>query len=64
MASRRYANYVLGVLFLAYVFNFIDRQFLASTVLFFVLNLIGMGLGPQAIGILNDRHRALPGADG
>jgi MFS family permease len=27
--SRAYANYVLGVLFLVYVFNFIDRQILA-----------------------------------
>ena len=28
-ASRGYANYVLGVLFLVYVFNFVDRQILA-----------------------------------
>ena len=28
-ASRAYANYVLGVLFLVYVFNFVDRQILA-----------------------------------
>jgi predicted MFS family arabinose efflux permease len=28
-ASRAYANYVLGVLFVVYVFNFIDRQVLA-----------------------------------
>ncbi len=27
--SRRYANYVLGLLFLVYVFNFIDRQILS-----------------------------------
>ena len=27
--SRAYANYVLGVLFLVYVFNFIDRQVLS-----------------------------------
>ncbi len=27
--GRRYANYVLGVLFFVYVFNFIDRQILA-----------------------------------
>ena len=29
VASRGYANYVLGVLFLVYVFNFIDRQILS-----------------------------------
>jgi predicted MFS family arabinose efflux permease len=28
--SRAYSNYVLGVLFLVYVFNFIDRQILAT----------------------------------
>lgn len=28
LASPRYANYVLAVLFLVYVFNFIDRQIL------------------------------------
>jgi hypothetical protein len=27
---------------------------LASAILFFVLNLIGLGLGPQAVGITND----------
>src|SRR5215470_11067307 len=27
--SRRYANYALGLLFVVYVFNFIDRQILA-----------------------------------
>ena len=27
--SRRYSNYVLGVLVLVYVFNFIDRQILS-----------------------------------
>jgi len=31
-AERRYANYVLGVLFLVYVFNFIDRTILSILV--------------------------------
>ncbi|MEE8509280.1 MAG: MFS transporter [Myxococcota bacterium] len=29
VASRRYANYVLGLLFVVYTFNFIDRQILS-----------------------------------
>jgi len=31
-SERRYANYVLGVLFLVYVFNFIDRTILSILV--------------------------------
>ena len=27
---------------------------LSSAILFFILNLIGLGLGPQVVGILND----------
>ncbi len=27
---------------------------MASAILFLILNLIGLGLGPQAVGILND----------
>ena len=30
--SGAYANYVLGVLFVVYVFNFIDRQILATLI--------------------------------
>jgi len=86
-----YAYYVLGVLFVVYIFNFIDRQILAillqpikedlkisdtalgfpaasivqdlvppamravaSAVFIFILTIIGLGAGPQVIGILND----------
>ena len=31
---------------------------LTSAILFLILNLIGMGLGPQAVGILNDVLRS------
>ncbi len=36
---------------------------LASSVMLFVLNLIGMGLGPQMIGYLNDRLEPLYGTE-
>ncbi len=36
---------------------------LASSVLLFVLNLIGMGLGPQMVGFLNDRLAPLYGIE-
>jgi hypothetical protein len=31
-----------------------DMRALASAVLLFVINLIGLGVGPQAVGVMND----------
>jgi MFS family permease len=37
---------------------------LTSAILFFVLNLIGLGMGPLTAGFLSDRFTALYGPDG
>ncbi len=47
--GRRYANYVLGVLFFVYVFNFIDRQILAILLEDIKLEL---GVSDSAMGFL------------
>ena len=47
--SRRYANYVLGVLFFVYVFNFIDRQILSILLEDIKLEL---GVSDTAMGFL------------
>ncbi len=47
--GRRYANYVLGVLFLVYVFNFIDRQILSILLEDIKLEL---GVSDTAMGFL------------
>ena len=31
-----------------------DMRALASAIMLFVINLIGLGVGPQAVGVLND----------
>jgi hypothetical protein len=35
----------------------------AAAILLFVLNMIGLGLGPQTVGIISDLLRPLLGAD-
>jgi len=40
-----------------------DMRALTSAVLLFVINLIGLGLGPQAVGVLNDAMKGTFGAE-
>ncbi|WP_262695808.1 spinster family MFS transporter [Kordiimonas aquimaris] len=60
---------VLGTLYLAPAIAVTHRlvsprmRAMSSAVLFFVLNLIGLGLGPVAVGLLSDTLREINGTD-
>lgn len=61
---------VLGTLYLAPSIAVAHRlvhprmRAMASAILFFVLNLIGLGLGPVAIGVISDTATSMTGEDG
>lgn len=48
------ATFLGPILAVIYVLVKVRMRALSSAILFFILNLIGLGAGPQAVGILND----------